>query len=73
MNSKSKQEANRDAFFGANGGNAVQIGMRIHRLPQYTPPRLSTIDCADLAPRKVRASALMQLKPGYDPAEACDA
>jgi hypothetical protein len=70
MDSKSKQEANQDGFFGANGGNAVQMGMRTDRLPHYTSRRLLTIDRADLVPRGARDSSLIPINPGCDSAGA---
>jgi len=70
MDSKSKQQPNQDAFFGTNVGNAVQMGMRTDRLPQYTPPRLLTIDRADLVPRAARASSLIPVNLECDSAGA---
>ena len=70
MGSKSKQEIDQDGFFGANGGKAVQMGMRTDRLPHYTPPRLLTIDRADLVPRGARDSSLIPVNPGCDSAGA---
>ena len=70
MDIKSKPETNQDAFFGANGGNAVQMGMRTNHLPQYTPLRLFTIDHASLVPRAAPASSLMPVNPGCDLAGA---
>ena len=64
MDIKSNREASHNTFFGANCGNAVQMGMRTDRLPQYTPLRLSSVARADLVPRGAWASSLMRVNPG---------